>query len=261
MYNTEDILRLRISGSNITPQSLKSKEVAELICSLEDAIFHFIKHKNPDISKDSVYISLVDIKSQSAGYVFNPSIKDALLAFSALTLAINTNNYIDIPDKAIESLKPIKTFTKNRNCKAEFFIGDERLTEITPNTIIEVPKTAYLRGESTIYGEVIRVGGMESKVVIKIDESKTLNLSISHDLAKEIAKKLYSVVGLVGDVKWSRFTHEILDFTPTHIIPYSGGSIVESFSILKNEIGQYWDKIDNINEALLIDDAYGDDLY
>ena len=144
---------------------------------------------------------------------------------------------------------------------AEFFLDNQRLTEINPNTIIEIPKTAYIKGETTIYGEVIRVGGKEAKVAFKIDNDKTISLDVPRDLAKKVAQSLYSVIGLIGTAKWSRFTHDIEEFKPNDIVPYKGGSIVTSFSLLKNEIGEYWDKIDNISEALLIDDLDEDSLY
>jgi len=241
----------RLYGDGITPESFKASEVAKLITLLENAFQVYLQTTGEESDKD-FYLSLVDVKNESLGLEFLPQkVKSFLTAFTLITSSINTQNFTEIPTKTIEDFQEIQKIIKAKNCAAEFIYKGESRASIDSNTLIEIPKTGVIRGETVLYGEVKRIGGQNPTASIKLDSGETITCSISKNVAKKLGAKIYSHVSLRGLATWSVTDYNLLGFIIEDFNDFQQISNEDAFNRLRNSIGTYWDSIEDIDSFLL----------
>lgn len=78
-----------------------------------------------------------------------------------------------------------------------------------------------LTGETTLYGEVKRVGGFKPRVVLKTIQGDTIYCDASKALAQELGRRLYTEVGVRGQAKWNMQTLRIDAFIIESVPPLS----------------------------------------
>lgn len=242
METANDILELKLQGGGVKPNTLKAKELAELIESLEDALFHLVSRDHPEISKEELFISLVDIQDQSAGLRFIPKLRSVLvLGFLTISSALQTSILDGLPIKTIESLKVIQRFTRRRNCDAEFRLNDDTYAIIYPNTVIEIPASAYITGSTTIYPVVKRTGGNDPTVALSIADSYLVFARAPEEIVKKLGQRLYTTVGLTGFAKWERESLRLVEFKIDKILDYQETSIRDSFGKIGAVLSKYYE--------------------
>lgn len=250
--NIDDILEFRLYGDNISPRVFKAKEVGEILINVEDALKGYIFENNPTLDTRDLFISPIAINDQSLGLKFSPNVaKYFVSAFIGITTAIKANDVSTLPLNTRHSLAEVQKVVRTKNCSAEFKINGEVLANIDSNTQLDITED-IIKGDSTIYGEVQRVGGNEPTVWVILNTGKRIVLSVDKIQAKKLSRKLYEEVGFKGAAKWAKQSQTLLEFKVYDILDqYEPKSLKESFSEIKSIIGKYWDKIDDINDALL----------
>ncbi len=254
-----DILELKFTGSDINPAIVKPSEIGNLLTSFEKALLLTIKQNNPEIDTDAVLFSFEHIKHESLDLQFSTrKVNDIVLSnFYLISTSISNNNFDNLNNGTIQALKGIVKFTKKYNCTAYFNHNNNSLSSLNPNSSITVSKTFSAKGQTTIYGKIIDVGGEKPNVHIKIDEGDdALIIPTSEAFAKELGKRLFEVVGLHGKAEWNIITSEILSFNIESILDYQGGNVFNAFKGLKTLSNGFWDNYntdEEINSQLLRD--------
>lgn len=251
LNNLHELMEIKFSGENIFPETIRAKELADILANVEESLTAIILKENAGINAEELVIGLVNIEEGSAKLRFKSSMQAmALTAFALLSTAIMQGDYSKMPLNTIKSVKAISDFTKKRNCIAEFRTradSAEPLASITPQTEIIIPETVQIKGETTIYGKVIRVGGVSPKAMIKLTDKQTVYCDIKEDLAKSIGHKLYSWVGLSGMATWNTEDYSLESFKIDKITEYEDIPITKSISELSSAVGKHLrDKIDVI---------------
>jgi len=250
MNENEEFL-FRLHGKNISPESFKANEVAKLITLLENAFQVYFQTVGNKEDKD-FYLSLTDVKNESLGLKFSPQrIKAFFSAFVIITTSIESQVYTEIPTKTIEDFQEIQKIVRAKNCTADFIYQGQNLASIDSNTLIEVPKTGVIRGETVLYGEVKRVGGKNPSAFVELDSGQTITCNISKSVAKRLGAKLYSQVALIGVATWRITDYQILDFQIEDFNDYHKSTNKEAFNRLSKSLGSYWDAIEDIDSFLL----------
>lgn len=245
-------IEIRLTGNGVNPQSMKAREVAELIKSLEDTLFYIVSAENKDIDREEIYISLTEVKNESAGFGFSPNLKAIMVAgFLVMANAISSDNYAGLPIKSIKGIKEILKISRKKNCNTEFKLNSEVRAVLHPNSSVEIPSSAYISGYTTIYPYIKKIGGTRPSIAMRINANDPfIYVQTSEEQAKKLGERLYSVVGLTGFAKWARDTKELVDFKIDKILDYQD-STSEVFEILRQELGSYWDAIEDIDEYLI----------
>ncbi len=251
MDRLHEIMEIKFSGENILPETIRARDLADILANVEESLTAIILKENADINIDDLVIGLVNIEEGSAKLRFKSSMQIiALLAFTMLSTAISTGDFTKVPITAINSVKSISDFTKKRNCVAEFrtqIDSEKPLASLTPTSEINIPAIYQLSGETVIYGRIIRVGGATPKAVIRLNDKQTVYCEVKESLAKEIAHKLYSWVGLSGTAKWTTEDYSLDSFRIEKITEYEDIPITKSISELSSIAGKHLkDKIDVI---------------
>jgi len=248
-------IELRLYGNDVRLETLKGREVAELIKSFEATLYAIAKRDFPEALEDELFISLIEVKNESAAYGFLPQISKFLLpAYASLTLAINTGTYDAIPASGIKGLQAVSKIIRKQECSLEFKLDGEIQATIDQFTKIEIPDSAYLSGVTTIYPIVKRTGGDKPTIVLQLyDEKDYIYVKADEETTTFLAHKLYQQVGLSGKATWDRETKRIVKFEIHRVLDYQKTSITESFNKIRQAIGTYWDEVDDIEDALFRD--------
>lgn len=264
MSAENDILELKFEGNGINPSKVKPSEIASIIQDFEKAILCTIKTTHPAIDTNEVLFTLEEIKDASIGINFVPNtfrippeIKSLVISsYVLLSTSIASGNYSQLSNDTLYSLKRISKFAKKYECSASFRHNGESLSTITPSTDIKLNQVGLIKGDTTIFGELIDSGGDNPNIHLKINDDYTVIIDTDKKKAKELATKLYDYIGLKGQAKWDVLTSRIVEFKLYEVLEYSGGNISGAFSELRGNVSGYWDNFnsnDDINKQLLRD--------
>lgn len=243
------VVEVLLTGEGMSPGRVRSKEIAEVIDSIEDMIASVVVRDHPELKKDTIVVGLKGIRQGSIGLEFSPNLTQLTLpATRCITKSIVENDFGVLPSSAISSLKKLSAFTRRYQCNAEFFTQNgslESLAVLTPET--QIPDIYPLSGETSIYGEITRVGGTEPKIQFKTFDSQIIYCSTSKAVAKKAGVKLYTKVEMHGLAEWNSETFEIENFHVIDISDYDRTSPSEAFKELANLIGDSFDDITDVD--------------
>lgn len=249
---TKKEIEIKFSGNGITPESVSTSEIFEVCSVYEETLRAYMLKHSPNISIENFTFSLVQVKESSAIYTLK-TIAIAAHAAIAINTAIQNEDYAKLPYNSIEGIRKLWNFSKKRNCDVSLSAKDKEkvsLGFITPLKEINLPKNYVIKGETTIYGEIIRAGGIEPKIRIKLQDNEILSVKVTEDLAKELALRLYDIVGLKGNAKWNKEDLSLEDFTITEILPYKKTPFPSAFDKLKSVLGTKWNEIGDVNNYI-----------
>jgi hypothetical protein len=252
METDNDILEIKFEGNQVNPDTIKPHEVAELIINFEKALLSTIKQEHPEIDTDHLLFSFHSIENRSLDLKFKAHTAKAIVvsSYALISTAINTSQYTKLNYDTIESLREISKFTKRHDCVGYFRYDDKAISTFTKDTEITFDRSNELKGETRIYGKVVRVGGESPTLHFKINDEYKIVIDVKEDLAKELAKNLYEEIGLVGVAKWDSISYKVIDFKVADIVELDNKPIKETFAELRNLLGKHWDKIDDINSVI-----------
>jgi len=260
---THASIEIRFTGNDIAPGYIRSKEIAEIIEAVEEMIASQVISNNPDFKRDALVVGLSEIRHESLGFQFLlPSSAELTLpAFLEIAESISKNHFNSLSQDTLKPLKKVFNFARKHNCNAEIYErnGDRKLlATITPDT--EIPEVTSISGETTLYGEITRVGGADSKnpkIQFKTIDGELIYGSTSKLLAEIAGTKLYKQVGLIGIARWNAETFEVEEFCVTAISEYEYSSPVEAFSALSEQFSSVFDSIQDVTKFVEVV-RYGD---
>lgn len=247
MEQDTEIIELKFDGNGISPILVKASEVADMIRSFEQSLLPIIKENSSEINDDFVFISFEEISSNciSLKCVAHKAKQYVIPAYIAIATAFQTNQFDDLPKNSIEELRSITGFAKRHKCDGTFIKNGEPLATFTQDVEIKISDKNILRGDTTIYGKVLKAGGETPRVTLKINDSYTVSFEVKKSIAIQLATKLYSEIGLKGNAKWDKRNYKVLDFRADEIINIDENSLNESFkqlsSLFKPHIGGFDD--------------------
>ncbi len=103
--------------------------------------------------------------------------KEIIEAADIINKAIKNNTTTQLPFTTVENLSIIQHFINVHDCKATLNgIGTIEVAEITPATNLKITESFYIKGETTVYGKIVRVGGAKHRVRIETDNGKQFTI-------------------------------------------------------------------------------------
>ncbi len=249
---SETTFIFRFTGTNLSPRTVRLGELGDLLASAEDTLHAIASEKNNKLDKETLGLSLEEIRHGSLELTINTRLPQVVEpAFNTLAGAITTRFIEPIPPKAYPSFDKMLKFIRRKEAHADLIVSngnDEVIATITPD--FKIPKDVFIDGDTTIYGKVVRVGGVTPKVEVKTVSGTTLYCPFDYELAQELGALLYETVGLVGEARWDVETGIITRFKVKNIVPYRNSSVVETFAYLRERIGRYYDDIGDVDEYI-----------
>ena len=244
----DELFELHFTGENISPDNIRIGEIAIILDSIENVLLSIISEENPTQTKDTLTIGLHTIKEGSLGLQFASKLPEVVTpAFKKAAHSIRSGTAEELPPDSIPYFEKILSFVRKHHALADFIVANgkvEILATLTPD--FELPRPIYLNGQTTIFGEIVRVGGVEPKVEVKLISGQTIYCPFDISLASRLGSLLYQLVGLEGEAKWDPRTYEIEDFRLTGISPYRDTPLPEAFQSLSEIAGKYYEDIDDV---------------
>lgn len=250
MEQTADILELKFEGNGINPSLVRPHEIAELIVNFERSLLSTIKELHPEIDTEQLLFSFNSIQDQSLDLRFIPQkIKDIVeTSFILIATCITIGEFHQLNNDTLSSLRTITKFSKRYNCAGQLNFNNKTYASFTPKTEIPLIKNRVLKGETTVFGKLIDVGGNNPNVHLRINDEYDLIFNTSIQNAKYLANKLYDKIALTGVAKWEAETLKIIDFKLNDIVDYIPNSSRNAIAELKKITSGYWDQFNNNDE-------------
>ena len=244
------VVELRLTGENVAPGAIRSKDLAQIIDATEDMIASIVVRDDPTLQKDEVIVGLLRLAEGSFSLQFaTPLGTPVLLATDEIAASLRNDDYEELPISSVASLRTITTFSRKHNCNLELNRLDGQRTQlatITPETRIEPMR--LVAGSSTIYGEVISAGGVEPAVKIRLPGGRLISCAVSLEIAKELGERLYAWVGLRGEGKWASKDLTLNDFAVEAIASYQDTPISEAMAELSTMLGRYFAEVEDVEQ-------------
>lgn len=236
-------VELHLRGEGAAPGQLRGHELAEILTSLEDAIAAYVVAKEPDLSKDAIRVGLYTIEAGSLVMVYDLNLQEYTVpAFRAVADAVIRNAFQELPRQVLAPLRTLVRFVQQREYEAELRIAEDGETRAVLNAETVIPPVPVLKGETVIYGEVLRTGGAEPKIMMRTVQGKTIYCDATRKLAQDAGNHLYQTVALRGQATWNGETLEIEEFRVETLLEYAPVSASQAFAEL----------------AALVDDSFYD---
>ncbi len=161
----------------------------------------------------------------------------------------------DWDSPTLSSLEEISAAAKSIGCGIEIrtsYENGEFLAKITPNTYEEVSGNAFVRGDSSVYGYLERVGGtVEPRCGLRIGSQpeKMIYCQLDNEeLVRKMGPLIYSDVRVSGMVTWLRRTWRIKTIhinSVEAVKPVEPGSIRKALDAIWEAGGKAWDDVDD----------------
>ena len=244
--NEQPILELRFNGKNISPELIRAKELASILQALDELLAAETAHIYPHLPAENAAVGLVSIQSGSLALSFQTKTPEIKTVFHHVASTIEQMKFDRLTTRGLESLRTIASFGKRYDCRTEFRSTDKptALAVLEPNT--EIQPLPILDGETTLYGEIIRVGGKEPKVTLELTSGQTISCDASEALTKDLATRLYTWVGLKGMATWNAHDNRLITFNIQKITSYENLSYSQAFDLLSDMIGKHLDHINDV---------------
>lgn len=210
-----DTIKCIISGGDIAPEKVSAKELAEFIIALEKTLALTVAKHSGIKEEEDFFISLVGISKGSLNLQLASNHPyQANQAVKFLGDAFNKKIYNGFSRAITDELKPIRAFLDKHHSEARFCFDTEGTTTLllTPGFQLPDTKDFQIEGETTLCGELFRVGGIDPKAALRIAPNEDVFCDISEELAHKLASSLYKRVSLTGVATWDIDTYKILAF-------------------------------------------------
>ena len=243
-----DLLELHFVGKNISPKNIRIGEIAVILDAIENVLVSVVTKEHDELTKELLTIGLHSVNTGSLGLQFTSKLPEVVTpAFEQVAIAVKNRTIESIPFESLHHFEKILSFVKKHQAQVDFIVVNgkpKNLATLTPD--FELPTPVYITGQTTIYGEIVRVGGVDPKVEIKTISGQTLFCPFEIGLASQLGSLLYQLVGLDGDARWDTQNFEIEDFRVTGITDYRDTPLIEAFRSLSEISDYYYSDVEDV---------------
>lgn len=256
---------IRLAGIDIRPWRVPMRNLSRVM----DAVQRLVEQQEEDdsvspattISRQGLELNedrvlrLIDIKSGSAAYkVSVPNAQPALKLIGETGVAIKEPENFGWTQPTLSSLKDLSEVASSLGCIIELRLpGDKRgtfgdvLATITPSTFATVEVSAYIKGDTSVYASVERVGGateMRCGIRLPSQPRKMVVCRVDgEELVRRLGQYIYQDIVLNGSATWLRHTGELKTMVIHNIEPPKSGSISDALRKIHDAGGDAWDAI------------------
>jgi hypothetical protein len=159
-------------------------------------------------------------------------------------------------DYLLSPLERISTSAKTLGCQVVVRKPGKDgsvLAEIGPKSFDEIAKSIFVSGETSITGNVQRVGGAtDMRCALRVPfQQRLLFCKVkTQTTARTLGDCLYKDVQATGQARWIKSTWHVNAFTVTGVAELKNGSILNAFEAMRDAGGSGWDKFDDPQRVL-----------
>ena len=226
------MIEIIFKGDNISPETFSNKKLFPLLESYTNALFEISKSKAPLAAEKADYAICRIEKGSYKVTVADLAECDMEQSHAELLTVIANDDYSVLPPAALENLQTLSAGLKKHSLVMEFFSKTGTTISLFPEN---VPVSLGTFEElTTIYGELIAVGGKKPNIHLEIPGRKEqLICEVTKQQAHELAGKLYSDIGVYGTATIEIATMKMIRFKVEKIILYEPGNRNSTITALR----------------------------
>lgn len=220
MTQADLLLKVENVDSHLALADLSAKDVTALINQFADIVE---AASPPDDGDHRPGVSLAGLSERSIGIPLRLSGWCRVGAAAVLT-AHSTGDYSKLPMVAHEKLA---AFSRQLISQGRFALLSNGVDEVEISASKPVPeiRPKKMKHSTTLYGKVVHAGGIRSyrATLVLSKNGKVIDIHVcSADLAKDLAARMFEVVGVKG-VAWTDMrTGAMTDFRAESLTRYRG---------------------------------------
>lgn len=258
---------VRLVATDIRPWNIEPRmharilEAVQRLIEQRDDLVGFAETKDANKQEERV-LHLVEVKAGSVAYNFSaPNPTPALRLISDVGQSIEEPQEADWTDSSLSSLKDLTEIAKSLKCEIEFrepAIKGKRfggvIAKITPKTYKSIAGSAFIRGRTSVFAKIERVGGateMHCGIRLPNAPRKMVICRVtSEKLVRTLGKYMYQHVTLSGTAVWLRHSWRLRKLHIDAVEPPKKGSVLEALKKSHDAGGYAWDSIKDPNAFL-----------
>jgi hypothetical protein len=251
-------LEVFFSGDRVYPELIPIRAVADALA----AIHRLGLGEDLEEESDASTLRLLDVIRGSA--TFRCVASDAKELISGLRRAGPQLELAKPPDRiagVLRSIQRLSEIARSLDCTIEVRTPgapDDVIARIVPDSYQRIAGDILLEGQTSIPGNVQRVGGaIERRCALRVDyQSKLLFCDVESDaVARKLGQLLYEDVVIDGTATWVRNSWRIFQFRITDVHRPEHSALQTSFEAMRNAGGRAWDQIKD--PAAFLDETTG----
>jgi len=217
---------ISIRLTEINPKDIDIDDLFKLLGNYKKAIIGMISQINPHFALDSLLFSLVDIRDNCTEAVIDSNyIEEVRDSSEQINEDINRGDFSRTPEKTRSALTELVKKSAEKKCTVELYPDSDNravVAKLTPDTgKLLIPRKTYnIQGKTTLFGELVTVGGAEPSCRIRLYNGSLVTAKADKDLVKSLGGRLYEKVSLRGIATWNSITLEMTNFDALEILPY-----------------------------------------
>jgi len=245
-------------NGNIRPWDIPVRSLTRIFNAVQRLIEHteseITELEEEESSQHSISpIQLLDVISRSAAYpvaAFNGTA--AIKILGDIGKNLENPSVAEWDSVSLSSIEEISAAAKAIGCTVEIrkdHKGGSVLAKITPQTYNEISESAFIKGESSVYGYLERIGGATKPHCGLRIAAQSAKMLICHVASEELVRKLgpyvYTNIRVSGEVTWYRKNWKIKTIEIQSFDPLKEGSIREALESIYEAGGKAWDNVDD----------------
>lgn len=236
-FDKTNTVEIKLAGENGSPLRVRLKEIAALVEAVEEMITSLVVVDYPEVDRESLVVDSVAVKDGSISLGFQPAIEK-------IAHQIEQKDLLILPGDTLKQLDRLAAFTRQHRGRVEISTRKAKIA-IAPE--IEIPETPKINGETTLYGEIIEVGGETPTLQFRVLNGQVISCIVSKEMARKLGKRLYEGVGIRGLAHWDTQTLKVESFEVYELTDYEEINLVDAFAEVREAVGDAFDHIDDVN--------------
>ncbi|MEO2088517.1 MAG: hypothetical protein ABGY75_03340 [Gemmataceae bacterium] len=213
-------LKVESNDSHLSLASVSAKEVAQLISTITD----IIETAATESDGEPFGVSLAGVSERSI-FISQHLSERCRLAVSVILSAIATGDFSRVPADAHGKLVTFSRQLVGQGRFARLSGAGGPEVEISASHPIPEFTPKLVKHKTTLYGKVVWAGGIRTyKAIISLNNAgRSIEVQVeSAELVKQLAAKMYEVVGIRGTAWTDLRSEKMTDFRAESITRYRG---------------------------------------
>lgn len=243
---------VKFEGPAMSPRNMPLRSMTAALTALQDLASWRDSFETSKVPPEKA-ISLVNVREGSACYdCVSLSPTEATANFRRVGQFIVTPEAHQEDDDLGTVLSPLKSLShvaKTCGCTVSVWTSGaagERLLTIDSGVYERVSERAFITGDTTIIGELLRLGGAtDVRCVMRVPGRRQLLYCDVEDnnLARRLGQHLYKQIVAKGCARWLNRTWRLVDFKVKEFSTPALGDADEAIRDLRNAGLSHWDSV------------------
>ncbi|WP_165236048.1 hypothetical protein [Aquisphaera insulae] len=266
------VFEVRFEGIDLYPEAIPLRALADSLAAIQrlalgsqpDDILEEVLVEGAEAEEESFPVEaeneslrLLSVNRGSAVYeVAGPPAEPARRRLRSLGEILDRPDDVDVQDYMIGPLQQLSLIARRLQCAITLREPGSQgpiLAKIGPESFANVSRSLLVSGQSSLIGNVVRVGGATGRrCSLRVySQHKILFCKVANDtILKQLGEQLFQDVVVSGIATWIRGSWRLRAFTIEGVRTPVQGPLDEAIEGMREAGGKFWDEVADLDEYL-----------